>query len=38
MLNLTNNYKITDLGDISIAQYSHIISLKVAIDRFKKQQ
>ena len=32
------DYAFTDLGDISIAQYSHIISLKVAIDRFKKQQ
>ena len=31
------DYAFTDLGDISIAQYSHIISLKVAIDRFKKQ-
>ena len=32
------DYAFTDLGDISIAQYSHIISLKVAIDRFKKQK
>jgi len=32
------DYAFTDLGDISIAQYSHVISLKVAIDRFKKQQ
>lgn len=31
------DYAFTDLGDLSIAQYSHIISLKVAIDRFKKQ-
>lgn len=31
------DYAFTDLGDISIAQYSHIVSLKVAIDRFKKQ-
>ena len=32
------DYAFTDLGDLSIAQYSHVISLKVAIDRFKKQQ
>ncbi len=32
------DYAFTDIGDISIAQYSHIISLKVAIDRFKKRQ
>lgn len=32
------DYAFTDLGDISIAQYSHVVSLKVAIDRFKKQQ
>lgn len=31
------DYAFTDLGDISIAQYSHIVSLKVAIDNFKKQ-
>ena len=30
------DYAFTDLGNISIAQYSHIISLKVAIDKFKK--
>ncbi len=31
------DYAFTDLGDISIAQYSHVVSLKVAIDRFKKK-
>ncbi|MCQ2284888.1 MAG: PorV/PorQ family protein [Bacteroidales bacterium] len=31
------DYAFTDLGNLSIAQYSHIFSLKVAIDRFKKQ-
>jgi len=30
------DYAFTDLGNLSIAQYSHIISLKVAIDKFKK--
>ncbi len=32
------DYAFTDLGNLSIAQYSHIFSLKVALDRFKKQQ
>ena len=31
------DYAFTDLGNLSIAQYSHIISLKVGIDKFKKQ-
>lgn len=35
---VTIDYAFTDLGNLSIAQYSHIISLKVAIDHFKKQQ
>lgn len=33
---VTIDYAFTDLGNLSIAQYSHIISLKVAIDKFKK--
>ncbi|MBO7446360.1 MAG: PorV/PorQ family protein [Bacteroidales bacterium] len=32
------DYAFTDLGNLSIAQYSHIFSLKVAIDRFKKKE
>lgn len=32
------DYAFTDLGDLSIAQYSHVISLKVAIDSFKKNK
>ncbi len=30
------DYAFTDLGNLSIAQYSHIVSLKIAIDKFKK--
>ena len=30
------DYAFTDLGNLSIAQYSHIISLRVNIDKFKK--
>lgn len=30
------DYAFTDLGNLSIAQYSHIISLKVNIDKFRK--
>lgn len=33
---VTIDYAFTDIGDLSIAQYSHIFSLKVGIDRFKK--
>ena len=33
---VTIDYAFTDLGNLSIAQYSHIVSLKVAIDKFKK--
>lgn len=33
---VTIDYAFTDIGDLSIAQYSHVISLKVALDRFKK--
>lgn len=32
------DYAFTDIGDLSIAQYSHIISLKVALDKFKKNK
>ena len=35
---ITIDYAFTDLGNLSIAQYSNIFSLKVAIDRFKKQK
>lgn len=39
-LNIKNivaiDYAFTDLGNLSIAQYSHIISLKVGLDKFKK--
>ena len=34
---VTIDYAFTDIGDLSIAQNSHIFSLKVAIDNFKKQ-
>ena len=30
------DYAFTDLGNLSIAQYSHIISLKVGLNKFKK--
>lgn len=32
------DYAFTNIGNLSISQYSHIISLKVAIDRFKKNK
>lgn len=35
---VTIDYALTDIGDLSIAQYSHIFSLKVGIDRFRKQK
>lgn len=35
---VTIDYALTDIGDLSIAQYSHIFSLKVSIDRFRKKQ
>lgn len=35
---ITIDYAFTDLGNLSIAQYSNIFSLKVAIDKFKKQK
>jgi len=33
---LTIDYALTDLGDISVALYSHVFSLKLAIDQFRK--
>lgn len=30
------DYAFTDLGNLSIAQYSHVVSLRVSIDKFKK--
>ncbi len=35
---VTIDYAFTDLGDLSIAQYSHVISLKVALDRFRRNR
>ena len=35
---VTIDYAFTDIGDLSIAQYSHVFSLKVAIDKFKKNK
>ncbi len=32
------DYAFTDLGDISIAQYSHIVSLRLSLNRFRKNQ
>lgn len=34
---VTIDYALTDIGDLSIAQYSHVFSLKVGIDSFKKR-
>lgn len=33
----TIDYAFTDIGDVSIAVYSHVFSLKVGLDRFKKK-
>lgn len=33
---LTIDYALTDLGDISVALYSHVFSLKLALNQFKK--
>lgn len=33
---VTIDYAFTDIGNLSIAVYSHVFSLKIAIDRFKK--
>lgn len=35
---VTIDYALTDIGDISIALYSHIFSVKVGIDSFKKKK
>ena len=32
----TLDYALTDIGDRSIALYSHIFSLKISIDKMKK--
>lgn len=34
---LTIDYALTDLGDVSVALYSHIFSLSLGLDTFKKQ-
>ncbi|MDL2309043.1 PorV/PorQ family protein [Bacteroidales bacterium OttesenSCG-928-C03] len=34
----TIDYAFTDIGDVSIAVYSHVFSLKVGIDSFKKKK
>jgi len=34
---LTLDYAFTDIGDLSIAIYSHVFSIKVGIDSFKKK-
>lgn len=34
---LTIDYAFTDLGNLSIAQYSNIFSLKFSVERFKRQ-
>lgn len=35
---VTIDYALTDIGDLSIAMYSHVFSLKVGIDSFKKKK
>lgn len=35
---VTIDYALTDIGDLSIARYSHIFSLKVGLNHFKKPQ
>lgn len=35
---VTIDYALTDIGDLSIAQYSHIFSVKVALNHFKNPQ
>lgn len=35
---VTIDYALTDIGDLSIAMYSHIFSLKLGIDSFKKKK
>lgn len=34
---VTIDYALTDIGDLSIAKYSHIFSLKVGIDSFRRK-
>ena len=34
---VTIDYALTDIGDLSIAQYSHIFSLKVGLNSFKRK-
>ena len=35
---VTIDYALTDIGDVSIALYSHVFSLKLGIDSFKKRK
>lgn len=35
---VTIDYALTDIGDLSIALYSHIFSVKVGLDRFKRNR
>ncbi len=35
---VTIDYALTDIGDLSIAMYSHIFSVKVALNHFKKPE
>lgn len=35
---VTIDYALTDIGDLSIAKYSHIFSLKVGIDSFRRKR
>lgn len=35
---VTIDYALTDIGDLSIAQYSHIFSVKVGIDSFRRKK
>ena len=34
---VTIDYALTDIGDLSIAQYSHVFSLKIGINTFKRK-
>ena len=34
---VTIDYALTDIGDLSIAQYSHVFSLKVGLNSFKRK-
>jgi len=35
---LTIDYALTDLGDLSVALYSHVFSLKLALNQFKRNK